>query len=336
MFYRRTDSITFNGFNSYLDFGVPIKSKKINLPEQVIIEQEVPYMDGCYDFSFMSGKPIYKKRQINVVFNLIGANEADLYDKYTQIVRWLTSERNGTLKFDSIIGWQFENVTARISTDGFTQLSRNVAELSVNFIADPYRSNGKQNITIVPSCPRFTGNTFGYIYKSGGGLKVTTTDNVCESVQKTTNSSSEKIITDLTFTADTPAELVIALYTSPNAWRSVFTIDSDGNRTDDISPECEDTNGNTVYRWSAAKYPAAGVRLVADIQNYRSVNVLNAGEIMNAPNAPIRCRVNSDDIQFRINGENLTYETALAEGGNIIAQPYSSAEVYAALRKETL
>lgn len=336
MFYRRTDSITFNGFNSYLSFGVPIKSKRINLPEQVIIEQEVPYMNGCYDFSYMSGKPIYKKRQINVVFNLIGANEADLYDKYTQIVRWLTSTRNGTLTFDSIRGWQFENVTARISTDGFTQLSRNVAELSVNFIADPYKSNGKQNITIIPSCPRFTGNTFGYIYKSGGSLKITTTDNICENVQQTTNSGSEKIITDITFTANTPIELVFALYTPPKAWRSVFAIDASGNSVGDIPSECEDTSGNTVYRWTAEKYSAAGVRFVANVTEYRGVKVLNAGEIMTARPEPIRCKYNGDDIRFILNGGNMTYEANLAEGGNIIAQPHSSAEVYAALRKEAL
>ena len=332
--FMTTDSIIYNGRNSLLDFGLTIASKEFIEPEIKEIRDTVPYMDGDYDFTMISGKPHYGNRQIIVVFNIEAENYGTLFQKRTEIVKWLLSKRGGELKFDYIKGWQFENVSAQMG--GFVRKSFNCAELTVTFTAAPYLSNGKQNITLIPTCPRFTGNTFGYIYKSGGGLKVTTTDNVCESVQKTTNSGSEKVITDITFTADTPSEIVFALYTSPKVWRSVFAVDVNGNNVGEIPPECEDTYGNTVYRWSAEKYPAAGVRFVANATEYRGVKVLYAGIAVNAPNAPIRCKYNGDDIQFRINGKNLTYETALAEGGNIIAQPYSSAEVYAALRKEAL
>jgi len=331
------EAIVWNGKNSYLDFGLTIaEPPKMTNPKLNEVRESVPYMNGDYDFTYQNGKPTYSRRQIKVVFNVTGDCFDDMWRKRCEAVRWIMSAHGGALSFDRFMhGWQFEDVSPAVWED-FEIIGKRAGRMEVVFTAAPYLSNGKQNITLIPTCPRFTGNTFGYIYKSGGGLKVTTTDNVCESVQKTTNSGSEKIITDLIFTADTPAELVFALYTSPNAWRAVFTIDSDGNRTDDISPECEDTNGNTVYRWSAEKYPAAGVRFVANATEYRGVKVLYAGITVNAPNAPIRCKANGEDIRFSLNGGNMTYETNLAEGGNIIAQPYSSAEVYAALRKEAL
>lgn len=332
--FMTTDSIIYNGRNSLLDFGLTIASKEFIDPEIKEIRDTVPYMDGDYDFTMMSGKPHYGNRQIVVVFNLEAENYGTLFQKRTDIVKWLLRKRGGALKFDYIKGWQFENVSAQIG--GFVRKSFNCAELTVTFTAAPYLSNGKQNIPIIPTCPQFTGNAFGYIYKSGCGLKATTTKNICENVQQTTNSDGKKVTCDITFTADTPNELMFALYTSPKAWRSVSAIDADGNNVGDIPPECEDTSGNTVYRWSEEKYPAAGVRFAANVGDYRGVNVLNAGEIMNAFPAPIRCKYNNNDIQFSLNGGNLTYEANLTEGGNIIAQPYSSAEVYAALRKEAL
>lgn len=340
MFYRRTDSITFNGYNSYLDFGVTIKSKNIALPEQVIIEQEVPYMDGCYDFSCMSGKPIYKKRQISVIFNIIGIDENDLYDKYTQLVQWLTSQRNAVLMFDSIRGWQFENATARIPSGGFVQLSRIAAELTVTFVTDPYKTNGKQNVTLIPACPAFKGNTFGYIQKSGGELKMTTTDSICADIQFSASTVGGVVLQEYTVTEDTPAEFAVTAYLSPNAAGQMQIADTDGN-TAEIAPEAVSEYGGgklAVYRYSSEKYPNAGaIRFTADVTDFRSISAMTFDETITAHSAPVRCRRNDTDISFRINNSGEITETTLSEGGNIIMIPGTApAEVYAACRKEVL
>lgn len=102
--FMTTDSIIYNGRNSLLDFGLTIASKEFIDPEIKEIRDTVPYMDGDYDFTMMSGKPHYGNRQITVVFNLKAEDYEDIFRKRTNIVQWLLSERGGTLKFDYISG----------------------------------------------------------------------------------------------------------------------------------------------------------------------------------------------------------------------------------------
>ena len=44
------DGITLHEKHSYRDFGAWLRSKNIPIPETIKIEEEVPYMQGVYDF----------------------------------------------------------------------------------------------------------------------------------------------------------------------------------------------------------------------------------------------------------------------------------------------
>lgn len=132
------NSITYNGYNSFLDYGLTIKDMDLGQPEQVVIEQTVPYMDGSWDFSFLNGRPVYRKRNITITFNIIGENENDVYRKKCEVVRWLMSSRGNALEIDCLRDFVFQNVTARIDTKSFIMKSRRAAELTVVFKTDPY------------------------------------------------------------------------------------------------------------------------------------------------------------------------------------------------------
>lgn len=335
--FMTSDSIIYNGRNSLLDFGLTIASKEFIEPEIKEIRDEVPYMDGDYDFTMMSGKPHYGNRQITIVFNIKAEDYGDLFQKRTNIVQWLLSERGGTLKFDCISGWQFENVSAKIG--GFVRKNFNCAELTVTFTCAPYITNGKQNATLIPACPAFKGNTFGYIQKSGGELKITTTDSISADIQFGASTVGNTVLQEYTVTEDTPAEFVIAAYLSPNAAVQMQIADTDGN-TAEIAPEAVSEYGGklAVYRYSSEKYPnASAIRFTADVTDFRSISAMTFDETATVHSDPVRCRRNDTDISFRINNSGEITETKLSEGGNIIMiSGTAPAEVYAACRKEVL
>ena len=85
--YRFTDKITFAGLNSFKDFQTTIKKVEVGEAEQVQNRQTVPFMNGSYDFSRISGNAIYQDREVKVTFNIIGIDYAEIYAKKIELGR---------------------------------------------------------------------------------------------------------------------------------------------------------------------------------------------------------------------------------------------------------
>lgn len=336
--FMTTDSIIYNGRNSLLDFGLTIASKEFISPEIKEIREEIPYMDGDYDFTLMNGKPHYGNRQITVVFNIKAENYTDLFQKRTDIVQWLLSERGGALKFDCISGWQFENVSAKIGE--FVRRNFNCAQLTVTFTCAPYLSNSKTDKVLIPSCPPYKGNTFGYIQHCGATVKTCTTNSSSGEVEFSASTVDTAAYREYTVTENTPSEFVISVHLSSNAVEHMQIEDHEGGVTNIFPEAVVDSGGNklAVYYYSSAKYPDAGViRFYTDITSLHTISAYTFDSTFPALPAPIRCRRGDTDIQFSVNDNSPTHESKLSLGGNIITlSGTSSAEIYMALRRETL
>lgn len=334
------EAIVWNGKNSYLDFGLTIaEPPEIGNPELNEIRDSVPHMNGDYDFTYINGKPTYKRRKVGIIFNIIGECFDDMWKKRCDAVMWLMSAHGSTLSFDRFMrGWYFEDVSPVISED-LTLIGKRAAQLEVTFYCAPYITNGKQNVTLIPACPAFKGNTFGYIQKSGGYLKITTTDSICADIQFSASTVGSVILQEYTVTEDTPAEFAVTAYLSPNAAGQMQIADTDGN-TAELAPEAVSEYGGklAVYRYSSEKYPnTSAIRFTADVTDFRSISAMIFDETAITHSAPVRCRRGDTDISFRINNSGEITETKLSEGGNIIMiSGTAPAEVYAACRKEVL
>lgn len=335
------EAIVWNGKNSYLDFGLTIaEPPKMTNPKLNEVRESVPYMNGDYDFTYQNGKPTYSRRQIKVVFNVTEDCFDDMWRKRCEAVRWIMSAHGGALSFDRFMhGWQFEDVSPAVSED-FEIIGKRAGRLEVVFTAAPYLSNGKQNITIIPSCPAFKGNTFGYIHKSGGTLKACTSNDSSGGAEFTTRTVGTVIFEEHTITENTPSELVIAAYQTVATKGQLQIENIDGNITN-VSPDAvaEQYGGKlSVYRYTSAKYPNAGViRFTAEVTAFRTISAMTFDSVFPAQDVPIRCRRNDTDIQLSVNGKRSADEFKLSEGGNIITiSGTAPAEVYLACRKEAL
>lgn len=131
-----TDAITWNGKHSYNDFGLTIKTPSGDIPKIKDVKVSVPYMNGDYDFTFANGEPAYSARVIKIVFNIEGEDPEDLYRQRMAVCEWIMSQQGGNLYFDSIPGWHYKDVTARI-TDYNDRVRRTVARITAEFTCYP-------------------------------------------------------------------------------------------------------------------------------------------------------------------------------------------------------
>lgn len=131
------DYILFNDKKSS-EFSAIIESVDIGQPAQVVIEDTVPFMNGVWDFSRISGQPIYGSRKISVVFAIIGNDENDVLKTKVEILRWLTSVESSDLRISFVEDYHFAHATCRAETSAFKLQGRRYAKFTVNFIAHPY------------------------------------------------------------------------------------------------------------------------------------------------------------------------------------------------------
>lgn len=129
------NGIKRNNKHSFNDFGLTIKSKKIGNPKKNKIKQEVPFMNGSYDFSLLYGEQTYSERQLDYTFNLNEKNKIALNIKKIKILEWLNDGGKQPLYDDTIPGFYF---LAEVDECVFNEDGRN-AELTVTFNAYPYK-----------------------------------------------------------------------------------------------------------------------------------------------------------------------------------------------------
>ena len=136
--YRFTDKITFAGLNSFKDFQTTIKKVEVGEAEQVQNRQTVPFMNGSYDFSRISGNAIYQDREVKVTFNIIGIDYAEIYAKKIELEKWLRSAYNSVLYIDSIEIYHFKNATCTKTNFNVISKRNTVAELEATFTVYPF------------------------------------------------------------------------------------------------------------------------------------------------------------------------------------------------------
>lgn len=133
------NEIIKNNKGSYKDFGITIKSKSIGNPQKKKIKEEVPFMNGTYDFSSIYGEQAYTERELTYVFNIIGLDKIQLNMRKIQVIEWLMEGGKSPLYDNTIPGFYF---LAECEDVSFSEKGR-VGELTVKFIAYPFKIANK-------------------------------------------------------------------------------------------------------------------------------------------------------------------------------------------------
>lgn len=124
-----------NNKHSFNDFGLTIKSKRIGSPKKNKIKEEIPFMNGSYDFSLLYGEQTYSERQLEYTFNLNERNKIAMNMKKIQVLEWLNDGGKQPIYDDAIPGFYF---LAEVEDDDFNE-EGGTGELKVTFNAYPYK-----------------------------------------------------------------------------------------------------------------------------------------------------------------------------------------------------
>lgn len=130
--------ITFNSKHSFIDFNLILNSKRIGMPAKKKIKEAIPGMNSSYDFSTVAsgGEIIYNQRSIEVKFTLISNSKIRLHSEINKISEWIEDIGQNHLIFDDIPDYYF---LAEIEEGIDIIESNTIAEITVNFIAEPFK-----------------------------------------------------------------------------------------------------------------------------------------------------------------------------------------------------
>ena len=120
--------------HSFKEFGLTIKSKKINTAKKKKITLTVPFMNGSYDFSELYGEQSYDDRDLEYTFNLEASDKVGLNIARRKITEWLSDGGRQIIKDDAFPDYYFiaECVAIDVSEKG------SHAEVKASFVADPF------------------------------------------------------------------------------------------------------------------------------------------------------------------------------------------------------
>lgn len=87
------NEIIFNDKGCYKDFGVVLDYFKPQPPTPKVIKEEVPYMNGSYDFSTVgtNGEVVFTDRKLLCGLQYKSRNKALMLLKYSELLDWLLS-----------------------------------------------------------------------------------------------------------------------------------------------------------------------------------------------------------------------------------------------------
>ncbi|MCD2345822.1 phage tail domain-containing protein [Clostridium guangxiense] len=130
-------TFTFDGKNSYSDFGLIAEEIKIQSPSKRKVKETIPGMSGYLDFSTVisGGEQVYDTRPITAKLFLSKDNREDLYNLYTRVLEWLGAGQS-QLIFDFMPGYYFlAEIEDAPTWDEFVDNG----DLEVKFTAQPYK-----------------------------------------------------------------------------------------------------------------------------------------------------------------------------------------------------
>lgn len=188
------DAINYNGANSALDYQLIMRSKSIGEAEIDEIRETVPYMNGDYDFTGKFAPVSYRSRKITVSFKTFMESENDLWQRKSDIVNWLTSERGGDMTFDSIKDFIFKKCSCKIKSFKQDKKDTRYAILDVEITCAPYVQKGLPEITTLLS---YSGTVKDY-FRYGTGNNAYFATNLSDSIKLTHPSGSNYYVTQVT------------------------------------------------------------------------------------------------------------------------------------------
>ena len=78
-----TAGFSADGKHSFTNFGAYISEREIGLPNKKSIREEIPYMNGYYEFSDLNGAPAWGERVLTYKFEIAEASIAEMMHKGT-------------------------------------------------------------------------------------------------------------------------------------------------------------------------------------------------------------------------------------------------------------
>lgn len=142
--YSSFRQIKFGGKWSLEDFGVLIGQEsdtntRIEYAKPRVLRETVPFRDGSYDYSRMSGKLVYDDRTLRYTFIISGHTRTDVEEKVRQLDNWLGDSCDTELYDTDFQLWKFTGVSYLGMGDlTYYSSNENRAQVTAEFIAAPY------------------------------------------------------------------------------------------------------------------------------------------------------------------------------------------------------
>lgn len=130
--------IIFNGKGNLTDFGAYLSEFNPQPPAPKIIKDDVPFMNGTYDFSTVgsNGEVVYGERKIQCSIDFFSNNKGFLFVQYSKLLEWLLSGKHELI----YTGESDMKYMARVEdVASFDEFVTNNGSLSFTFIADPFK-----------------------------------------------------------------------------------------------------------------------------------------------------------------------------------------------------
>ncbi len=126
--------ISYNGFHTQKDFGISIYSRDIDIAKKKVIKQDIPFMNGEYDFSELYGEDCYENRELTYIFNIVADSRVNLNLKKRKLINAFMSAPAGTIYDDLYPGLYFYGkcISCEFSS------RKNYGKLSVTFDCHPF------------------------------------------------------------------------------------------------------------------------------------------------------------------------------------------------------
>lgn len=129
------EGIKANGIHSYYDLGFCIAERNIGIAKKKSIKKEIPYMNGAYDFSRISGEDIYEENIIRYVFDIAELSAEKMERKKDLLLQWLSDIYDTDIEDDFIPEYKFHGSTETMDwEEDFGE-----GHLTVNFKVYPFK-----------------------------------------------------------------------------------------------------------------------------------------------------------------------------------------------------
>lgn len=135
--------IVFNNKNSMTE-GFRINSYNLGAPTPKIVTENVPYMNGQYDFSVLNGQQYYNSRIIEVTFGFghfvkfnREMNIKSIYQKYFEFKSFLLSSGKTVLDISGLLNFEGTLKAKCTNVSGLYQGTEG-GSFTVTFTCDPY------------------------------------------------------------------------------------------------------------------------------------------------------------------------------------------------------